>query len=131
MWQSTADQTPYEPKYFFFYGTLLDPETWTNKLQLEPPQFRKARVEGYHKGHWLIYPALMPGVLRNDTVDVVEGSAAIIESKSVEDKLVRYETENYYMIDCEIKFQDGTKELGRTFMIKGNAKPKPKRSDRT
>ncbi|KAI9776760.1 MAG: hypothetical protein M1839_009404 [Geoglossum umbratile] len=122
----------YEPVYYFFYGTLTQPETLKRILDLkEEPLLRRAQIVGYSLAKWGDYPTLLDGPPDN----VVSGHAYMVQSSDDEWKLAYYETLAYKPAPCLIAFTGSdawpAQVLGRTFMYAGDAATlREKRFDR-
>jgi Gamma-glutamyl cyclotransferase, AIG2-like len=111
----------YEPIYYFFYGTLTQPEILSSVLDLtEPPEFRPARIVGYSLANWGQYRALVDG----PQGAIVEGSAYKVRSAEDEYNLAHYETSAYRVAPCCITIIDGghpAEVSGNTFKYAGDA----------
>ncbi|KAI1150027.1 hypothetical protein F4825DRAFT_463669 [Nemania diffusa] len=112
---------PIKPAWYFFYGTLANPEILKHILDLqEEPLLRPAKIIGYQLSSWGQYRALIdgePGV-------EVSGFAYQVQTTEHEFKLARYETNAYKLHPCRIRFTDDRepRELsGNTFMYAGDA----------
>ena len=121
----------YQPVYYFFYGTLTQPEILKRILDLkEEPVLRKAQIVGYSLANWGDYLTLLNGPPDN----VVSGYAYMVQSYDDEQKLAYYETLAYKTAACLINFTDGVQQvqaMGRTFIYAGDATAlKEKRFDR-
>ncbi|KIM73859.1 hypothetical protein PILCRDRAFT_14928 [Piloderma croceum F 1598] len=96
-----GDQSPdtFSPKFYFFYGSLMDPGQLARVLGLRQYQAvtRPASITGYSCKMWGPYPAL------------------------VATRLAEYETEAYEEHDCIIRFVDGEEASGMTFVWRGDA----------
>jgi hypothetical protein len=122
----------YEPIYYFFYGTLTQPETLKRILDLkEEPVLRQAQIVGYSLAKWGDYLTLLDGPPGN----VVSGHAYMVRSSDDEWKLAYYETLAYKPAPCQITFTGNAQPArvsGRTFMYAGDAAAlREKRFDRT
>jgi hypothetical protein len=122
----------YEPVYYFFYGTLTQPETLKRILDLEEePVLRRAQIVGYSLAKWGDYLTLLDGPPGN----VVSGHAYMVRSSDDEWKLAYYETLAYKPASCRITFTGDAQPAlvsGRTFMYAGDvAALREKRFDRT
>ena len=103
----------YGKEPYFFYGTLMDPETLMKVLNLkEQPELRQASIVGYHTKLWGLYPALFGGPCNA----VVQGMVYEIHTPEQVQLLQDYETERYVKTACRIKLDDGSVVNGRTFM---------------
>ncbi|KAJ5420191.1 hypothetical protein N7465_002710 [Penicillium sp. CMV-2018d] len=118
---SSLTPEPFERKYCFFYGTLMDPPTLARILQLpEPPIMRPAKLIGYHIKLWGPYPALLVG----PPLHPVDGLAYELQSEKQLDRLRAYETRKYRTRGCLIEFPSengGEAECvsGRVFVWNG------------
>ncbi|KAF4989728.1 hypothetical protein FDECE_14610 [Fusarium decemcellulare] len=127
-WVSQIPATPpetepyrYEPVYYFFYGTLVQPDMLKEVLGLtEEPELREAKVVGYSLSAWGQYKALVDG----EQGEEVSGRAFQVQSPEHEYKLAYYETSAYELAPCLIQFTDGeepSQVQGKTFMYAGDA----------
>lgn len=118
--KSLVVEQPYEPIYYFFYGTLTQPKILSHILDLtEQPALRPAKLTGYALAHWGQYLALVGG----DPGQEVAGYAYVVQSAEDEPTLARYETDAYEAVSCEIWFTDGRdpeREQGMTFKYAGD-----------
>ncbi|CZR66905.1 uncharacterized protein PAC_16806 [Phialocephala subalpina] len=106
------------PVWYFFYGTLADPEVLMRHLGLRgEPMLWPASVRGGVLRTWAgKYRALVDGCEE----DVVEGKAYEVETREHEDALRSYETSKYEVVRCVI--QVGYREIpGCTFRFVGVA----------
>lgn len=122
----------HEPVYYFFYGTLANPDILKGVLDLKTePILRSAKIHSYELSTWDQYRTLVD----SNPNSVVTGSAYMVESAEHEHKLAYYETNAYTVASCRVLFTDrGYKEsvLGRTFKYAGDAQAlKEGRFDRT
>ncbi|KAM5342639.1 hypothetical protein ACJ41O_013605 [Fusarium nematophilum] len=112
----------YEPVYYFFYGTLAQPDMLRGVLGLNTdPELREAKIIGYSLSSWGQYKALVDG----EPGEVVLGRAFQVQSAEQEYKLAYYETSAYELAPCLIEFTDEKEPLqvqGKTFMYAGDAK---------
>lgn len=108
---------PFEPCHMFFYGSLMDPDILQTIAGLqEPPEIRRACINGFTVKMWGIYPALIP--TGNGTV---LGTTWEVTSEEQFRKLAAYETSAYTWCECEIELEDGNVLLGcRTFCWAGH-----------
>src|ERR1700753_1726233 len=95
--------TNFRPTFFFFYGTLMDPEVLQHILNLDKlPQVETATITNFKVKMWGIYPTL---------VDACGGivSGTIWQVANVDQciRLARYETSAYTPCEVEIMRQDG------------------------
>ncbi|KNG83574.1 hypothetical protein ANOM_009550 [Aspergillus nomiae NRRL 13137] len=101
------------PVWYFFYGTLIDPETLAQKISLsELPVLRQAAVKGGKIKMWGgKYKALVDG----PSSAIVDGWAYEVSSEG-EEQLRYYETDQYEVVRCEIHMVDsGEVVKGLTF----------------
>ena len=107
------------PVWYFFYGTLAEPEVLARLLALkQSPRYQRANISGGRLGTWAgRYKALLDA----DSRGTVEGSAYLVESMEDEDALRCYETDRYEVVRCQIKLPDARKRVkGLTFRYKGS-----------
>lgn len=106
------DYNAFHKRFYFFYGTLMDPTTLTKVLQLRSrPQLLPARLDGYNCMRWGPYPALLdgpPGL-------TVYGMAYEVDSPAEVERLKVYETDNHITKSCWITFRDGRELGGKNF----------------
>lgn len=79
-WEEIANEPRHEfrKRYFFFYGSLMDPATLTRVLGLSsPPRLIPAFIKPYHCKMWGLYPALFNGPRGSK----VEGVAFEVQSR--------------------------------------------------
>jgi hypothetical protein len=108
------------PVWYFFYGTLADPEFLAKKLCLsETPVLRQATItRGIIQTWGGKYKALMGG----PTTAKADGWAYEVTSKEHEEQLQYYETNKYEVVRCDILMKDsGESVKGLTFRFVGNA----------
>ena len=104
--------TSWDEKFYFFYGTLMDPSTLTNVLGHPRPETYPAFITGYSMKLWGQYPALV-----NEATDQrISGRAYRVTSKTEADRLAAYETSMYRVDRCTIYFEDGSQAAGVTFV---------------
>lgn len=114
------------PAYYFFYGTLTNPQNLKRILDLEEdPPMRKAEVIGYALAKWGDYPALIDG----EQGQIISGYAYQVQSEGKAQKLMYYETNAYKAAPVWIYFRDGdddddttTKVPGKGFIYAGDPK---------
>ncbi|KAI1354490.1 hypothetical protein F5Y01DRAFT_302496 [Xylaria sp. FL0043] len=102
------------PVWYFFYGTLADPEVLGRLLGVEP-RYKDATVFGGALKTWGgKYKAMTdsPGA-------VVHGSAFLVRDQTQEEILRCYETGKYEVVRCEINTSD-EKVKGLTFRVVGD-----------
>ena len=100
-----ADGTlTFEPMYFFFYGTLRDPNMLRivcGPMQQGGSELRPARILDWRVMIWAgLYPMLVP-----QKGAVVEGSAWLCSDPRHVERLRRYETDNYRVEVCDIEVE--------------------------
>ncbi|KAL1648782.1 hypothetical protein SLS58_001961 [Diplodia intermedia] len=101
------------PVWYFFYGTLADPDKLASLFALaegcERPVLHRAAVRGASVGTWGgKYKALVDGPRK------VDGWAYKVMNKEQEDILRAYETEKYEVVRCRIEME-GEDVMGCTF----------------
>ncbi len=112
------------PVWYFFYGTLAEPEVLSQVLHLtpsNPPELHVAQIRGGCLTMWGgKYKALVHSPDGKDGPPV-QGWAFLVKSQEEEDALRHYETERYTVTRCEIEFLNSSKlawsRLGLTFMF--------------
>jgi gamma-glutamylcyclotransferase (GGCT)/AIG2-like uncharacterized protein YtfP len=107
-------QSPHKflPKFYFFYGSLMDPGQLTRVLGLkERPVTHPASIAGYSCKMWGPYPALTDG----PPDAIVHGVAFEVKVQQVATRLAEYETDAYEEHDCIIRFDNGETVSGVTF----------------
>ena len=110
------DYHAFRKEFYFFYGTLMDPTTLAEVLQLPArPETYPAKIVGYSCKLWGPYPALVdkPRV-------TVYGVAYEVQSSEDAERLKAYETDSYTLSRCIIKFQDGREITGNVFKWGGD-----------
>lgn len=101
---ATVEPTPTQnqyPVWYFFYGTLGNPDVLKRLLGVDPI-YRPASVAGGKLIEWGgKYKALIdaPG-------SAVEGVAFMVEREEMEDALRCYETDKYEVVRCKIGMKD-------------------------
>ena len=112
-------QTQY-PVWYFFYGTLADPDTLAHHLKLEErPSLESASIHGGVIKTWECkYKALIDG----PAMAKVDGWAYRVEKPEHEEALRIYETDAYEVVRCSILLQNGSVEKGCTFRFLDVAK---------
>ncbi|KAK3309475.1 uncharacterized protein B0T15DRAFT_515617 [Chaetomium strumarium] len=128
-------EAPFEPMYYFFYGTLMKPDILKAVLGPETtPLLRTAKVYGFELANWGQYRALIDSTPEA----AVTGCAYMVQSAEEAYKLAYYETNAYALTICKIHFihAEGQKEdeavHGKTFKYAGDGQAlKEGRFDRT
>ncbi|KAL2265785.1 hypothetical protein VTJ83DRAFT_6885 [Remersonia thermophila] len=119
--------SPYKPTWYFFYGSLTNP-SWLKKVLSLPsdPVLHPAVTTGYEVLMWGHNKVLVPD---EDPGKVVRGVAYLVETQEHADRLAFYETDNYEVMPCEMRFagrQGGEptageeKVVGSVFMWRGD-----------
>ncbi|KAJ5101379.1 hypothetical protein NUU61_003601 [Penicillium alfredii] len=111
--------TTFQPQYYFFYGTLMDPATLAQTLKQTRngrPELHHAKIVGWRCKLWGPYPALVAGPPDN----VIHGRAYELQSIQERDSLIAYETGVYSLRGCVIEFEDGRLVEGKTFVWGGD-----------
>jgi gamma-glutamylcyclotransferase (GGCT)/AIG2-like uncharacterized protein YtfP len=103
----------FHKELYFFYGSLMDPSTLANVLELQDrPELQPAKIIGYSCMLWGQYPALLDG----PAGAAVYGMAYEVQTPAQKERLEVYETYRYQARSCLIRFQDGRTVLGKTFL---------------
>ncbi|ORY67473.1 uncharacterized protein BCR38DRAFT_337534 [Pseudomassariella vexata] len=99
-------QSTSRPRYFFFYGSLMDPEVYqTVTNSADPPVMQKGWITGFRMKMWGIYPALVP-----EAGSKITGTFCMVNSHDHFMDLQEYETGNYTPFECTI-FTEGADQL--------------------
>ncbi|KAJ0359699.1 hypothetical protein COL154_008043 [Colletotrichum chrysophilum] len=108
------------PVWYFFYGTLADPDVLREQLGVEV-SYREASIKGGVLKTWGgKYKALVDA--RDGKAPPVKGKAFLVEDKEVEETLRTYETDKYEVTRCLIEMADSVEEVrGLTFRFAGEA----------
>lgn len=107
------------PVWYFFYGTLADPDVLTSQTGVEVPRLIPAHISGGVLKTWGgKYKALVDqrGYGKESKV---AGHAFCVESEKVETGLRVYETDKYEVVRCTIEMGD-RREQGLTFRFVGD-----------
>jgi hypothetical protein len=111
-----ADKEDFESCTFFFYGTLMDPETLMAVASLDDtPQLQDAWIDGFTMKMWSgIYPVVLPSD-ENGPQSRIHGK--IWQATTVAQclQLQQYETSAYEPADCQIQCGDGKSVNGLVF----------------
>jgi hypothetical protein len=116
------------PVWYFFYGTLADPEFLAEKLSLlETPVLREATITDGIIGIWAgKYKALLDG----PSTAKVSGWAYEVMSEEHEERLRFYETNKYEVVRCNILMRDSVESVkGLTFRFIPNSGSNPMLTD--
>ncbi|KAK4939766.1 hypothetical protein LTR10_020050 [Elasticomyces elasticus] len=113
------------PVWYFFYGTLADPQILRQHLGLDhEPSFLPAQVCGGQIRTWAgKYKALVDASVESK----VCGSAFLVETREQEDALRFYETDKYDVVRCRIIYEYGILN-GLTFRFNGITDPREERN---
>lgn len=108
------------PVWYFFYGTLADPDVLRQQLGVEV-NYREASIKcGVLKTWGGKYKALVDA--RDGKAPPVKGKAFLVKDKEVEETLRTYETDKYEVTRCLIEMTDSIEEVrGLTFRFAGEA----------
>jgi hypothetical protein len=115
---SSHAKVSFSPCYFFFYGSLMDPEVLQTVLDLaEPPRVTTASVTGFSMKMWGIYPTLIPC----EGGPPVPGTIWMVNEESQFKRLREYETAAYTWCPCNVMLEDKSLLYGcRTFCWSGD-----------
>ena len=106
------------PKFYFFYGSLMDPGQLARVLGLRKrPVAHPASIVGYSYKMWGPYPALTDG----PPDAIVQGVAYEVKSQRMATRLAEYESDAYVEHDCIIRFENGDTLSGVTFKWRDGA----------
>ncbi|KAE8315509.1 hypothetical protein BDV41DRAFT_574884 [Aspergillus transmontanensis] len=108
------------PVWYFFYGTLTDPEILARKLSLPGlPVLRRAMVKG---GRIIMWGGKYNALIDGPSSSIVDGGWAYeVRSEEEEEQLRYYETDQYEVVRCEIHIVDsGDIVKGLTFRFIDN-----------
>ncbi|KAI1082261.1 hypothetical protein F5B20DRAFT_532748 [Whalleya microplaca] len=110
----------FEPFYFFFYGSLQDPNTLRLVCKLRStPILAPASIKDWRIMVWGPFPALVPQ-RENEDIEV-KGMYWKCEKPQHVVDLAYYESDNYRLQHCKITTEDGqVLENGRTFVFDGD-----------
>jgi gamma-glutamylcyclotransferase (GGCT)/AIG2-like uncharacterized protein YtfP len=109
---------PFLLKFYFFYGSLMDPGQLARVLELrECPVTHPATIAGYSCKMWGPYPALIDG----PPDAIVQGVAFEVKGQQAARRLAEYETDAYEEQDCIIQFENGETVSGVTFKWRDGA----------
>ncbi|KAF2145927.1 uncharacterized protein K452DRAFT_192456, partial [Aplosporella prunicola CBS 121167] len=98
------------PVYYFFYGTLAEPQWLKRILNLpEMPILKRATIHGGTLKMWGPYKALINGP------ETIQGWAYLVQNKKHETRLCEYETPNYEVVRCKIRFEEEGEVPGCVF----------------
>jgi hypothetical protein len=116
--------------WYFFYGTLKDPELLRELLELtQTPRLTPARIHGYNVKYFGVYPA----TVRADVADLaqpgmfapsvfLDGAAWFVPTAEAAWSLRQHEDKHYKDTAVEIEFKDKPGVLGRMFEWNAEAK---------
>lgn len=115
--EDTKEDRPFTEKWFFFYGTLTNPETLMRVLKRsEKPELPHAIVFGREILYWGQYPAAVQGAADHP----IDGVVCKIETQEELDRLQAYETKMYQPEGCTAWLDDDTEILGFLFVWDGD-----------
>ncbi|KAF5511357.1 hypothetical protein CGCS363_v002530 [Colletotrichum siamense] len=108
------------PVWYFFYGTLADPDVLREQLGVEP-DYREASIKNGSLKTWGgKYKALVDAL--DAKAPPVKGKAFQVMNREVEETLRTYETDKYEVTRCLIEMADSIEEVrGLTFRFAGEA----------
>ncbi|KAI8268950.1 hypothetical protein K4K58_003380 [Colletotrichum sp. SAR11_239] len=108
------------PVWYFFYGTLADPNVLREQLGKEV-NYREASIKGGVLKTWSgKYKALVDAP--DGKAPPVKGKAFWVTDEEMEETLRTYETDKYEVTRCLIEMADSIKEVrGLTFRFAGEA----------
>lgn len=96
----------WEPRNFFFYGSLMDPEVLQTVLGLsELPTVSTGYIKGFKIKMWGIYPTLVPATENEDTK--VMGTFWTVHRLDYQKRLTEYESSAYTTTEVTIIENDG------------------------
>jgi len=111
--RSSCSPTTAFPMWYFFYGTLADPEVLAKVLETDDvPPLEPAIVQGYKLGEMGSYKVLEEV---EDSESEVAGWAFRVANEEDATKLAIYETSAYASVDVSIQLEAG-ECVGRTFI---------------
>lgn len=117
-----SERPPPLPAYYFFYGTLTEPDVLKGILDIEDEAvLRSAQITGYSLAKWGDYLALIDA---KSGGGVVAGYAYLVQSEEAARKLEHYETKAYRVTASRIWMTDNSEPvevLGRTFKYAGDS----------
>lgn len=100
--------------WYFFYGTLADPATLSRVLGYvhDSHCYKKASVRG---GRLTTWGGKYKALVDEPTGGFVYGWAYLVKNAADEQALRVYDTANYEVVRCLIRFEDGPDIYGLTF----------------
>ena len=109
---AASDETPEaRPAWYFFNGTLVDPEFRQTIAELETrPVVVPAKVRNKKIKYWAYFKAMIEGD------ETVSGVACHILTADAVERLRTFETDAYTDEWIDIELEDGRVLRGRTFM---------------
>ncbi|KAM0321705.1 hypothetical protein ACHAQA_009944 [Verticillium albo-atrum] len=114
--ENEEPEEPFEPCFFFFYGTLMDPEVLRTVAALDSlPELQDAWLAGFEMKMWNgRYPTLLPkeGMSPADTIQGKSWQATSIDQCL---RLQLYETSAYECCDCVVQTGEGQSITALTF----------------
>lgn len=107
------------PVWYFFYGTLADPDILTLVTGVEEPRLIPAHISGGVLKTWGGKYKALVDQRGHRKGSKVAGHAFCVESEKVELGLRVYETDKYEVVRCTIEMGD-RREKGLTFGFVGD-----------
>ncbi|KAH6627389.1 hypothetical protein F5144DRAFT_603663 [Chaetomium tenue] len=109
---------PFQPIYYFFYGTLTKPHILQGVLGLDSPPtpLHPAQIHHHELTTWGDYRMLIDS---SNPAAVVDGYTYHIQSAEEAYKLGYYEPNAYVLTDCTIHFTDQSQGGSSTRMVEG------------
>jgi len=123
LYEASQAPQPFSPCFFFFfYGSLMDPEVLQTVLSLaQTPTVEKASVAGFSMKMWGIYPTLIRSAAGVGGEEKISGTVWKVEEEAHFLRLSAYETGAYTWCPCEIELSSGDVLGGcRTFCWAGD-----------
>ncbi|KAM0809457.1 hypothetical protein AB5N19_09801 [Seiridium cardinale] len=107
------------PVWYFFYGTLADPEVLERLIGAQNPHLVSAQIRGGILKTWGgKYKALVDQTA-GKMEEVISGHAFLVKTQEQEAALRAYETDNYEVVCCGIEMDEGRYVRGLTFRFVG------------
>ncbi|RHZ43751.1 gamma-glutamylcyclotransferase family protein [Aspergillus thermomutatus] len=113
----TKEDRPFKEKWFFFYGTLMNPEALARVLnRSEKPELPHAIVFGQK----ILYLGEYPAAVQGEADHPIDGVVCMIESQEELNRLEAYETKMYRVDGCTAWLDDDTEIWGFLFVWDGD-----------
>ncbi|KAG8896200.1 hypothetical protein FRB99_009020 [Tulasnella sp. 403] len=100
----------FQPRLFFFYGTLTNPGLLRPILRLNhTPRLIPARIQGYRIKFWGRYPVAVPRDQSNpdaEGVPPIAGKAFKVTSQRQIMRMQRYASAKYRVGDCQMEVEE-------------------------